>query len=211
MPNIEFKIQWTKTENSNAILRDTAAEIEIIVDNKCVTKNVDLSFKVSNSVLISAYPLAYWFAFSWWRLSYELLPGGLYPPSEDWALHHRLSAANWGYTSPNILFVSDGKFVRVCIETFHKEKQLLSKLSAPTNSIYIPINEFQYHIGNFVEVVLRHLNACNHFGTDLESIWESVKKDRSSSEAYGMRRMEAKLGFDPSECPLESIQKYPHC
>jgi len=51
MPTIEFKIQWTKSKNSNAILRDTSAEIEIIVDNKLITKNMNTSAKVSNIVL----------------------------------------------------------------------------------------------------------------------------------------------------------------
>src|SRR3954469_25556714 len=65
MPAIEFQIHWTKTKNSNAILRDTAAEIEIIVDNKYVANRVrGLAMSLAVSALwIGSFLLVYTFKY----------------------------------------------------------------------------------------------------------------------------------------------------
>jgi hypothetical protein len=62
--------------------------------------------RVRNKVHLSAYRLAQWFAWNWWRLRWEPRRTG-----EDWALAHRLATTGGGYVWPNITTFSDGERV----------------------------------------------------------------------------------------------------
>ncbi|RYY02161.1 MAG: hypothetical protein EOO53_14090 [Gammaproteobacteria bacterium] len=203
MATFEFKLHWLKAKITNLILQDTSAQIEIIVDNTCVTKHVDSLLGGGDKVCISAYPLAYWFAYFWWRLSYELLPVDFDIENSDWFLAHSLGAANWNYAFPSILFISDGEIIQIQPSPFHDTGRSLNYSSSIDRSLDISIEQFQFHVERFIEEVLNRLDDCNHPVTELKTVWEIVKKDRSHSEVCKKRRVEAMLGNDPGECPLE--------
>ena len=60
--------------------------------------------------LVSAYPLAEWLAWNWWRLTREATPSQV---NRHWAFAHRLSSIGGGYRWPNLELVSDGERVRL--------------------------------------------------------------------------------------------------
>src|SRR5215471_1373388 len=60
--------------------------------------------RLRKSPLLSAYHLAEWIAWNWWRLRWE-------PRSDaaDWLFAHRLTTIGGGYIWPNVTIFSDGE------------------------------------------------------------------------------------------------------
>lgn len=84
----------------------------MFVDNISLTRNEDAwAATVRDSVFVSAYPLAMWFASSWWRLNHE--PAPAQQPGHDWRMVHELGVANHGYVWPRAIFIQDGESVSV--------------------------------------------------------------------------------------------------
>lgn len=76
---------------------------------------------IRQKVHLSAYPLAEWLAWNYWRLRFEPHKATL-----DWALAHRLATIGGGYVWPNITVVSDGKWIDwVAKSTVLREKEFL--------------------------------------------------------------------------------------
>ena len=55
-------------------------------------------------LLLSAYHLAEWLAWNWWRLRWE--PVSI---TADWVFAHRLATVGGGYVWPNVRIFSDGE------------------------------------------------------------------------------------------------------
>lgn len=72
---------------------------------------LQLVAKNSAASRVTAYPLAMWFAASWWRLNYEPLPAQ--QPGHDWRMVHELGAANHGFVWPRVIFVPDGESIHL--------------------------------------------------------------------------------------------------
>ena len=101
MAELRFSHDWLSAGADGPVFRDTSAQFAIYLDDTCLTRNEDIWSKtVRDTVLVSTYPLALWFASSWWRLNWEplLKPGPR--PSLDWRMAHELGAANHGFVWP---------------------------------------------------------------------------------------------------------------
>ena len=59
--------------------------------------------RLREKVHLSAYKLAEWIAWNWWRLRWEPRTR-----SNDWALAHHMTTIGGGFVWPNITIISDG-------------------------------------------------------------------------------------------------------
>lgn len=206
MAEIRFSIDWLSADDGNPIFRDTAGQLNILLDGLSLTKNTDIWSKtVRDPVLISAYPLALWMVASWWRLNFEPLPKARFKPSVDWRMAHELGAANHGYVWPAILFASDGEMINIWAEAIASEVQSVSYLNSLKGPQSVDLQHFIRETDNFIETVISRLHGLGHSVTDLSDLWSLVKEDRGNPDQFRIRRIEAQMGFDPEECPQEVI------
>jgi hypothetical protein len=198
--DLRINADWMSAMSGEPEVAATAALLSLSVDNVTLTRNQDIWAKtVRDNVFLSAYPLAMWFASSWWRLNHEPLP--TQQPGLDWRMAHELGAANHGFVWPRVVFIPDGEAVHVWAApsvTAEQSVQYLQGLDAPR---IVPLSGFQQSIHRFVQSVLARLDARELRGTDLAHLWGILQEDLANPDAVRLRKLEAELGFDPEECP----------
>lgn len=212
MAELRLNAKWMAAASGEPEVRATAAMLDMYVDNISLTRNQDLwAETVRDNVFVSAYPLAMWFASSWWRLNHEPLP--TQQPGHDWRMAHELGAANHGFVWPRVIFIPDGEAIHVwagASMTFNQSVQYLQALEVPR---LIPLSGFQQSIQRFVLSVLARLSAKELAETNLAHIWAVLQEDLADPMEVRRRRLEAELGFDPEECPehaLNAALKWQH-
>ena len=208
MAELRFDIDWLSTGEADAVLRDTSARLVIQFGDCCLTRNLDTWSKtVRDSVLVSAYPLALWFASSWWRLNFEPLPASGSQPDVDWRMAHELAAANHGYVWPEILFASDGENINLWARHTDTTGQSVNYLYDLDGPRHVPLADFQRSVTSFIEAVLHRTEAVGCGQTDLASLWHLICDDMSNPSLRPVRMLEAQMGFDPEECPEPLITR----
>ncbi|MGY0561690.1 ImmA/IrrE family metallo-endopeptidase [Luteimonas sp. A277] len=204
MAELSINAKWMAAESGEPEVAATAAQLNMCVDDICLTRNQDVwAETVRDNVFVSAYPLATWFASSWWRLNHEPLPPQR--PGYDWRMAHELGAAGHGFVWPRIIFIPDGEAIYVWAEasmTPGQSVQYLSSLRAPK---LIAPTGFQQSVERFMQSVLARLDAKDLAGSNLAQLWAIVQAELADPEAARRRKLEAKLGFDPEECPEDAL------
>jgi len=204
MADLRISVDWMAAASGEAEVAATAAMLDIRVDSVNLTRNQDVWAKtVRENVFVSAYPLAMWFASSWWRLHHEPLP--TQQPGHDWRMAHELGAANHGFVWPRIIFIPDGEAVQVwagAAMTPEQSVQYLQSLEAPRSVL---LGDFQQSIHRFIRSVLARLDARELAGTNLAQLWAILQEDLANPETVRRRKLEAELGFDPEECPEDML------
>lgn len=200
MAELRINAKWMAAASGEPEVTATAALVDMYVDDISLTRNQDTwAETVRDNVFVSAYPLAMWFATSWWRLNYEPLPAQ--QPGHDWRMVHELGAANHGFVWPRVIFIPDGEAIHVWAAASMTPGQSVHYLQALEVPKLIPLVGFQQSIQRFVQSVLARLDAKDLVGTNLSHLWAILQEDLADPEALRRRKLEAELGFDPEECP----------
>jgi hypothetical protein len=190
--NLEIKAEWEKLEFGPPEERATFAAIGIRYNGIWLTEAEDTFVKrVRQQVHLSAYRLAEWFAWNWWRLRWEPRR-----KSTDWALAHRMSTVGGGYIWPNITIVSDGE--RIVFDsqgTKSRPEEPLRYISRYAANVSAA--EFEAAIDMFIEQVRGQLREERVLNTNLEAIWSELQDERKSPKIAERRKFEALLGSDP--------------
>jgi hypothetical protein len=151
---------------------------------------------VRSSVHLSAYKLAEWFAWNWWRQRWEPRT-----PAGDWAMAHHMTTIGGGYVWPNITVISDGE--RVVLVAKPTEPRLEEPLRYITDiAVVFRAIEFEGAVSRFIEQVQGQLRAEEIETTNLDQVWTDVCAERRDTETVERRRLEALLGFDPDEADV---------
>ena len=199
MSDFRMTANWVVSDDMDAILRSTTASLSIDVDGICLTQNVNgWTGSVQDTIIVSTYPLARWFAYYWWRLEEELLVVDDRRPDYDWRVAHELGAANHGYVWPKILFASDGEYINIwsdVIPTPLQSVNYIGKLDAVKS---VAIDAFQRQAEALIEATIQRVSEMD---ADLPELWKIVCGERSDTVASNARRLEALFGYDPEECP----------
>lgn len=200
MAELSINAKWMAAGSGEPEVAATAALLNMYVDDVCLTRNQDVwAETVRDNVFVSAYPLANWFAGSWWRLNHEPLPAQR--PGYEWRMAHELGAAGHGFVWPRVIFIPDGEAIHVWADasvTPGQSVQYLQSLRAPK---LIAPTGFQQSIEKFMQSVLARLDAKDLAGSNLAQLWSIVQAELADPAAARRRKLEAKLGFDPEECP----------
>lgn len=204
MAELRINTKWMAAASGEPEVTATAALVEMHVDNICLTRNQDIwAETVRDNVFVSAYPLAMWFASSWWRLNHEPLP--TQQPGHDWRMVHELGAANHGFVWPRVIFIPDGEAIHVWAGTSMTPDQSIQYLQALEVPRMITLAGFQQSVERFMHSVLARLDAKGLAGSNLAHLWALVQEDLADPEAVRRRKLEAELGFDPEECPEQAL------
>ncbi|MBI2685630.1 MAG: hypothetical protein HYX27_04885 [Acidobacteria bacterium] len=204
----EFSIDvsWLPAGYGPLEVSATAASIEIKVCDKVATRIDDTwSKSVDNRTRISAYPLALWIASSWWRLQWETLPLKSTPDTR-WKMAHEMPGAGHGYLWPRMRFVSDGAHVSItCTPSNPLSEEPIRYLAAFQDVVSVAL--FEETLDAFVSLVLSRLESIGAHQTLLHDVWREVTEERSSKKLRRGRLIEARLGFEPDEAPVEIIDR----
>ena len=199
MADFGISLQWQQAQDPDLLTQETSAYMRVNVDGICLTRCEDVwSHTVREDTLVSAYPLALWLATSWWRLNHEPLPDS---PGTVWRQTHELAGAGNGYVWPSILFAPDGEYVNIWASPLQVAGQSVSYLAWLNHPAIIPVSQFQNEAQKVIEEVLGRLSALGHAENDLKTVWNLVRSERRDSALSRRRILEARLGFDPEECP----------
>jgi hypothetical protein len=204
MAELRINAKWMASASGEPEVMATAAWVEMYVDNISLTRNQDIwAETVRDNVFVSAYPLAMWFASSWWRLNHEPLP--TQQPGHDWRMVHELGAANHGFVWPRAIFIPDGEAIHVWAGASMTPDQSVQYLQALEVPRMIPLTGFQQSVERFIHSALARLDAKGLAGSNLAHLWALVQEDLADPEAHRRRKLEAELGFDPEECPEQAL------
>jgi hypothetical protein len=149
--------------------------------------------RVRDKVHLSAYRLAEWLAWNWWRLRWE--PKTQAP---DWGLAHRMATIGRGYIWPNIAVFSDGERVPLLARPTRRRSMEPLRYMADVLAV-VRAGEFEDAVNRFIAQVLGQLREEMLAGTNLERLWEDVCAERMDVQLSARRKFEALLGFEPDE------------
>jgi Domain of unknown function (DUF955). len=205
---LSLNFDWLPSRDNSPEIEQTMGMFSFQAGEVNLTENQDIwSQKIEPTVLVSAYPLASWMASSWWRLLFEPLPARS-KPSVDWRMAHELTASNQGFIWPRVIFASDTKSMQIwATSSDSTEKQSVRYINGLDHPVSENFLEFGEIAAAFIESVVSRLNETGVHGTSLAHLWEEVKEERSNPDSTMYRRCEAKLGFDPDECPDEIVKE----
>lgn len=198
MSNLKIQADWIQSDEKEILLAKTAANLLVEVNGCSLTRNINIwDHKASDSVIVSAYPLAEWFAYYWWRLENELMP--IHKNLNfDWKCAHEIAFANNGFVWPQIMFASDGEFINVYSRTFSMPEQSVEYIGKFDNPQMVSLSDFQKEVSRFIEITLDRLGDLD---SNLLELWNTTVEEMGNPESKKIRQMEAALGFDPEECP----------
>jgi hypothetical protein len=182
--------------------RATFAAIGIKYGNVWLTEAED-SFvnRVRHSVHLSAYRMAEWLAWNWWRLRWE-------PVRKDyaWSMAHRMSSVGGGYVWPNITIVSDGE--RIVLSAQSTDPNPTESLRYLSNyAAIVAATEFESCVDGFIQQVLGQLSEEKIDDSNLARIWSGLIEDRADNARYRRRKLQALLGWDPDEVEITTLDR----
>lgn len=195
---------WLSSEQGPDYLRHTSTLLGIEAAGKLATHSVDeWSRSVTDRIRVSAWPLALWLASNWWRLRWEPAPAR---PDTGWRMAHELTSCGYGFIWPRLRFESDGEEITLHAEPSEPSPtQPIEYLSS--FHVTVPVTDFERSVDSFVDLVIARLAAVGVSSDELTALWTEARAERSDAEASEFRRIEAQLGFDPDDAPVELVER----
>jgi hypothetical protein len=198
---LSFEFEFEPSANGSAEERATMAELRVTAGDEVATR-VDDSWarSVRERIRVSCYPLATWFAGSWWRLLNEAPSTTKGEQSLGWRMSHQLVAAGGGYLWPRLTFRPDGEGIDLeCSASRKVLAEPLRFLSSFHTSA--EKSDVETELASFISSVVARLDAIGLGKTELHHLWADVQGERAVPKAARYRELEAELGFDPDEGP----------
>ena len=197
-----IKADWALLESGSPEERAGFAALSISAYGASLTAGHDrLLQSVRQAPFLSAYHLAEWLAWNWWRLRWEPRKAAI-----EWELSHVMASIGNGYIWPNIHILSDGQNITLVSKpTPERERTPYRYISDAIN--VIPALDFESEVDIFVETVLGRLKDCQVAKSNLADIWRTVLDERQDVALSQLRKLEALLGEDPGEMDKASLQR----
>jgi hypothetical protein len=200
--NWTIKTGWERLESGPPEERACFAAVGILAHSTWLTEGRDaIANRLRHEPLLSAYHLAEWLAWNWWRLRWE-------PRSRvsDWEFAHRLSSIGGGYIWPNITIFSDGERTALIAKPTIDQPQTPFRYIADAAAI-IPATEFESELDRFIEMVIERLDSEGVEDTNLHTIWNSLSNERRTPEEAKKKKLEALLGRDPETADPQTMSQ----
>lgn len=191
---------WETLDEGSDEERSCFAALGIEASSVWLTEGRDaLVNRLRRAPLLSAYHLAEWFAWNWWRLRWEPRAA-----SEGWQFAHKIANIGGGYIWPNITVFSDGE--RTALVTRPTRERADTPFRYITDfAAIVSSADFEVGVDNFVGQVLERLEASGVNGSNLSRLWVDVSKERSNAELARIRKLEALMGKQPDELSDEAV------
>lgn len=193
---LRIHADWERLNEGGTEERSCFAAVGILANNIWLTEGRDaLANRLRQAPLLSAYHLAEWLAFHWWRLRWEPRPR---TATMEWRLAHKMSNIGGGYVWPNITIFSDGERTALIARPSKEKPDAPFRYIANTAAI-MPSSDFESEIDSFMEQVLGRLESEGVKETNLSKLWAEICAERKDSGLSQIRKLEALMGCDPEE------------
>ena len=155
--------------------------------------------------LVSAYPIAEWLAWNWWRLTSEI---GERPTDKlaarAWDFSHRVSTVGSGYDWPNISIHSDSH--RSYLGSIQSKPDSVRSFAYYDSSVaVVSTKALERAMSDFIENTIKLLENKGIRDSNLQCLWRDLKSERVSPDGSCYRAMEARLGFNPDDLNENTI------
>lgn len=195
-----ISVEWEPLDFGPPEERSCFAATGIEAGGVWLTEGRDaLANRLRKAPLLSAYHLAEWVAWNWWRLRWEPRSN-----ASDWVLSHRLTTIGGGYIWPNITIFSDGERTSLIAKPTDERPQTPFRYITDFAAV-IQASEFKSGVDSFIDQVLQRLDAEKVGNTNLETIWRGVLEERRTPELGRARKLEALLGREPDKSDPETL------
>lgn len=192
--NWSIKPDWALLETGSPEERAGFAALGMYAYGVCLTAGHDrLVQSVREAPYLSAYHLAEWLAWNWWRLRWEPRK-----TSVDWKLSHAMASIGNGYVWPDIDIVSDGRLVTLASRPTPERAGTPFRYISDNVSA-VSAADFEAEVDLFIDAVLQRLRDCQVGNNNLADIWQAVQCERQDPALARSRQLEALLGEDPGE------------
>ena len=179
-----------------------ACQIAIRANGRFLTK----LFRYSNNredTFLHAPPagIAFWMLDNWWRIFHEPEPPDIV--TANWLLAHEMSSIGGGYAWPAARFWGEGHQVGIRAHPLYRDSSGPVRFEADY-SCSIPSVDVERAFDAFLERV------CELALDDHDALWDlhrQVKVERADPEVAVWRAIEARLGFDVDEAPVELMHR----
>ncbi|OBS07882.1 ImmA/IrrE family metallo-endopeptidase [Acidihalobacter prosperus] len=207
-----FHLEWREAEGLKAHLDTesaaTLADLRIssgrsAIDGICLSRNErrteDGRIEVQDDVFVSVYPLATWFAWNYYRLSYESTPS----ENVHWDCAHNIANVGDGYVWPPIRIYSDG--ARIVLRPWTAEVESRDPIRYTANvPLILPLQDFQKQVWDFLRQVDARLAGKELHDTEYQRIYRELLDEQKDGETLLWRSIEARMGFSPDEATEKS-------
>lgn len=197
----------------------TLAEIKIVATGVPLTEAMDSpAALVRRGPNLSAYQLAQWLAWHWWRMRWETrapscpIGGGRWhgrgPNARElnWHAAHNLGELGDGWLWPMVTFESDG--ARMAMQAAPSTATPAEPLRfLGSQAVVLPVRDWEHGVEDLVGRVLGRLAACGLTNTDLNVMWRELENERADPELATYRRIEARLGFDVDDADPKAVER----
>ena len=210
---LDITTEWSQepgcdlAEVPGTIAEDEASlsEIQIRIGETLLTRALDVELmEMRGGGTLSAYRLAEWLTWNWWRLRWEPVHRNV--SSVNWRRAHDLASIGGGWLWPHLTIRSDG--LRVLVDASPSEDVETEPLRYLTNATKaISAGEFEAGVDCLVERVLVRLDEWSLSQTDLRTTWDELTVERNDPESALYRRIEAIFGFDVDEAEPAQIEQ----
>ena len=197
MAGIEIIVKELDESSSTAVRK-----VGIQWNGKFLTRLFRVSTN-SEDTYLHAPPsdLAFWILDNWWRIFHEPEPAG--EVTAEWRLAHEMSSIGCGYAWPPIRIWGEGDRVGI-----RAQPQVLDSPGPVTfvadHLCWIPSADVESSFDRFLEHI-REL--ATDAGDTLLDLYRQVKTEREDPEVAAWRTLEAELGFDVDEAPVELMNQ----
>jgi hypothetical protein len=197
-----IKAEWEPLDSGPPEERACFAALGIQAHGFWLTEGSDvLANRLRHAPLLSAYHLAEWMAWNWWRLRWE-------PRSKakDWGCAHRLATIGYGYIWPNLTIFSDGERSALIARPTEEREQTPFRYITD-RAVVIPASEFETELDLFIDQVLDRLDWAKVTNSNLATIWGGIREERRTPALTQARKLEALLGQDPDESDPKILEQ----
>ncbi len=189
---LNISAEWKRLDEGEPEERACFAALGIQYNDRWLTEGLDGFVKrVRQAPLLSAYHMAEWMAWNWWRLRWE--PRSNAP---ELAFAHRLTTIGHGYVWPNITIFSDGERTALIAKPTQERPATVFRYISDFAAI-VPSGVFESAVDRFFGQVLGQLQAEGITETNLHRVHAELSEERQDREAARRRKLEALLGKDP--------------
>lgn len=205
--NLEISARWRPARvyqkyKGSRIDLDTALDevstctLLLSLDNHLMTRMVDANQEVRDGPLVSAFRLAEWFLWNWWRIRWEPAYSG--GTSVSWRQAHETASIGGGWLWPRFRFESDGR--AITIRSSGSEATPTEPISYLADDVehFVLATQFEQAIDAFVDQVISHLGE-NRLANPIRGMRHELRNERDDAKAATYRRLEALVGRNPDE------------
>jgi len=201
-PTLNIAAEWERLDEGEPEERACFGAVGIQCNDRWLTEGLDgFVNRIRPAPLVSAYHLAEWLAWNWWRLRWE--PRSNTP---EWAFAHRLTTIGLGYVWPNITIFSDGERTALIAKPTQERSATVFRYTCDSAGI-VPSSLFEGAVDRFFGQVLSQLQAEGIGETNFRRIHTDLTEERQDQEVARRRKLEALLGQDPDEADPTVVER----